>query len=100
MLLGQRQHRLRRLHALRDHVHLVDDVVERTALTELDADVPVAALRTAARSDEIAHSREPREREWIATHRRAETSQFREATRNQRGLRVVAVAETVGDPRA
>ena len=48
------------LHAFGDHVHLVDDVVERAALAELDADVPVAALRAAARRDEVAHARRAR----------------------------------------
>ena len=63
-----------------------DDVVERAALAELDADVAVAALRAAARRDEVAHAREPRERQRVAAHRDAEPRQLGEPARHQRGL--------------
>ena len=43
---------------------------------------------------------EPGERERVAAHRHAEPGQLGEPARHQRGLRVVAVAETVGDARA
>ena len=69
----------RRLHAFGDHVHLAHDVVERAALAELDADVAVPALRAAARRDEIAHAREPGERQRIAAHRDAEARRARRA---------------------
>ena len=97
-LLARREleHRRGRLHALGDHVHLRDDLVEGAALPELDADVAVAALRAAARRDEIAHAREPGEGQRLAAERDAEPRELREAAGDERGLRVVAVVETVG----
>ena len=65
------------------------------ALPELDADVPVAALRAAARRDEVAHAGEARERERIAAERDAETGELGQPAGDERGLRVVAVAEAV-----
>ena len=51
-----------------------------------------------ARGDEVAHAGEAGERERVAAERDAEPRELGEPAGDERGLRVVAVAEAVGDP--
>ena len=57
-------------------------------------DAAVAALRARAGGDEVAEPGEARERHRLAAQRDAEAGELGEPTGDQRGLRVVAVAET------
>ena len=78
-LAGERDDGTRRLHALGDHVHLGDDLVERAALAELLADVAVAALAAHAGGDQVAHAGEAGERQRLAAERDAEPRELVEA---------------------
>ena len=85
------------LDALGDHLHLGQDLVERTAPPELLADVPIPALRADARRDEVAHAGEACERGGLTAHGHAEARQFGKAARDHRCPRVVAHADALGD---
>src|SRR5215471_12398374 len=66
---AQRQRGFRRAYAFRGHPHAGQDVVERSAVTELDADVAVPAELSCAGEDEIAKTAEPRQRLALTAHR-------------------------------
>src|SRR5581483_8543812 len=99
VLSGEVEDRSCALHALRDHVHLADHVVERAPLAELEAHVAVAALLARARRDEVAHARETGEGERVAPERDAEPRQLGKPAGDEGCLGVVAVPEASGDAR-
>src|SRR5437870_13564909 len=66
------EHGAARLHALRDLLHLRDDLVDLATFTQLLADITVTRLRADARGDQVAHAREPGEGDLLAAHRHTE----------------------------
>ncbi len=64
---------------------------------ERHADGPVPALVARAGGHEVAHAREPRERQRVPSERHTEPGELGQPAGDQRGLGVVAVAEAVRD---
>jgi hypothetical protein len=92
-------HDLRGLHALGDHVHLRDDLVDGLTLAELLADVAVAALgemHVATRSPMPAS---PANVSSSRPLRHAQPAQLGQAPGDHRGTGVVASTEAVGHAR-
>src|SRR5690606_40882432 len=69
-------------------IYLADALVDRAALAALDADVVIAALRTGAGGDQVAHAGESGERRRLAAHGDAETHELGQAARDHRRARV------------
>ena len=73
------------------------DVVERAAAAELDADLAVAAAMAGAGQHEIAEPAEAGQRVGAAAHRGGQPRDLDQAAGDQRGHRVVAEAEALDD---
>ena len=94
---AERERRARRAHALGDHLHAGEDVVQRPAARELDPDVAVAAQIAGAGQHEIAEAAQARERFALAARRAGQPRNLRKAARDQRRQRVVAEPEPFDD---
>src|ERR1700733_10040199 len=86
-------------HAFGDHAHGADDFVEFAASAKFDSDAAVAAKRSGAGKNEVAHPRESRHRLLFAAERDAQAAHLREPTSDERGERIVAEAEAFGNAR-
>jgi len=75
--LGQVEHGSGRFDPFGNHVHLGDDLVERTTLAQFAADPIVAALRANTGGDQVSHTGQAGERERLATQGNTQTGQFR-----------------------
>ncbi len=84
---------------LGDHALPAQDVLERAAAAELDADLAVAAAMAGAGQHEIAEPAEAGQRVGTAAHRRGQPRDLDEAAGDERGHRVVPEAEALDDAR-
>lgn len=84
-------------HSLGDGGHAGEDVGERLAEAEAFADSAIAAVAADAGGDQVAQAGESEEGLLVGSERDAEASHLGESARHQRGLGVVAVAESIAD---
>ena len=80
--LAEMHHTADGFDSLGNHVHFVEDVLQRTTLAELFADITVAALLRYARGDEVTEAREAGEGCCLAAHCLAQARQFRQPARD------------------
>src|SRR5262245_10139371 len=93
----ERQRRDDRPRALRDHARLALDRRGRPALRERHAELPVARKASGTREHEIAEPGEPGHGAGERAQRDRQPRHFGEPARDERGARILAQAETVGD---
>src|SRR5687767_11603025 len=93
----QRQRGLRRPHALCHHLHSREHVVQGASMSQLDADVPVAAQRSGTCQDQIAEAGEAGHRFAAGAGGAGQARDLGQPTRDQPGARVVAKTETFDD---
>src|SRR6478735_8046430 len=95
--LRQLQHRGDRGQPLRRLVHLLHDILKAVALTEQAPRRVVPAERGLARRDEVAEAREALQRLGCSALRDREVRHLDQPARDDRRLRVLAVADAVDD---
>jgi hypothetical protein len=97
--LRERVRGTRRLHALGDHRHLGQHVIERAALAEFHADVAVPAERARAREDQVAHAGQAGQCQRVGAELHTEPRNLGQPARDERRARIVAEAEAHGHAR-
>jgi len=93
----QRQRGRDRARALRDHARLALDRRGTLALGQRHAELAVARETACAGQDEVAHTCEARQRAGDGAESDRQARHLRQAARDERGTRVLAEAEPVGD---
>ena len=96
---AERQRGAGRAHPLGHHSRLREDLGQRAAAAELDADAAVAAQVAGAGQHEIAEAAQAGERVAPAAFGARQPRHLDEAARDQRRHRVVADAEAFDDAR-
>ena len=89
----ERQRGFGRPHALGHHLRAGHDLGQRAAARELGADVPVPAEPAGARQDEVAEPGQARQRLALAAHGHRQPRELGEPARDERGQRVVPLAQ-------